>query len=86
MHIDLGADRILQRAMMAHLRVNIKMDTTKISLSSTFSIGKKYIPFKKYGNQSMWCFIWGQSQELWGVHCRPGRGEYVFTDSCPPLC
>lgn len=53
MHIDLGADRILQRAMMAHLRVNIKMDTTKISLSSTFSIGKKYIPFKKYGNQSM---------------------------------
>lgn len=61
MHIDLGADRILPKAMMAHLLANVKMDTTKVSLSSTFSIGKKYIPFKKYANQPMWFFVWGQS-------------------------
>lgn len=62
MHIDLGADKILLKIMMACLLANVKMGITKIFLNPTFfSWGKKYIPLKNYGKSANMILSYGDS-------------------------
>lgn len=51
MHIDLGADKIVMKVMMACLLANVKMGKTKYPGVLHFSREKKHIPFKNMAYQ-----------------------------------